>query len=148
MEGLICSSDSHRPCLSRRGKAKHESPSRGDVITAPRHGDVVCEADCTTGRPLRPAWEALGHMPGQGPRGRRHCQCLGEWQPPSPGACPRGPVRGFCLLPEMPALSAALCGHELGQPALSWRVPPSSIGRSRDGGRAALIQAFGGKCLK
>lgn len=89
-------------------------------------------------------------MPGQGHGAERYRQCPGgtaaprSWSPP-----PRGPVRGFVRFRDACLCQQRHVDMSWGQPAPSWRVPPSSIGRSREmEDRAALIQAFGGKWLK
>ena len=128
-----------RAWVAQQGRCDHSSSA----------WDVVCEADCTTGRPLRPGPRGPGSHAGSGPRGR-------EAPPVSWGdsslqlvepAPLGGPQRGFVCQRRLP-VSAVSCGRGLGQAAPSWRVPPSSIGRSWEmEDRAALIQAFGGNGL-
>lgn len=90
-------------------------------------------------------------MPGQGHGGVEALPVSwGNGSPPVlEPAPPGGPVRGFVCFRDACLCQQRCVDMSWGQPAPSWRVPPSSIGRSRemeDG--AALIQAFGGKCLK
>ena len=117
------------------------------MITAPRHGDVVCEADCTTGRPLRPSLGGPGSHAGSGPQGREVPPVSwGDGSPPLLEPAPPGARAGLCPLQRCLSVSAASCGHELGaaSPLLAgaafqhWEI-------SGDGGQGCFNSGFWGE---